>query len=71
MVSVLELSLVDPGFDPRFGQTNDNKLIVIDSPLSMQHKEVRAMIVWLGNRIMCPSEEICVSTDCCYSNLAL
>jgi len=46
-------------------------LVFVASPLSMQHEGERAKIGWLGIRIMCPSGAICLSADCCFSELAL
>ena len=37
MVSVLTLSVVDGGFEPRLGQTKVIKLAFVASPLSTQH----------------------------------
>ena len=37
MVSVLALSAVDCGYEPRSGQTKDYKISIVASPLAMQH----------------------------------
>ena len=37
MISVLILSVVDRGFEPRSCQIKDYKLVFVASPLSMQH----------------------------------
>ena len=47
------------------------KLVFVASPLSTQHYGVKAKTGWLGIRIMCPSGATCLSTDCCFSELAL
>jgi len=46
-------------------------VFVAVSPLSVQHKGVRAKTGWLGIRIMCPSGATYLSADCCFSELAL
>ena len=70
MVNVLVSSAVDRGFNPRSGQTNDNKIDICcffakDAVLK------RGKIGWLGMRIICPSGATCLSADCCFSELAL
>jgi len=64
MVSVLASSVVDHGFETM-------KFLFVASLLSTQHKGKRAKTDWLGIRIMCPSGAICLSTDCCFSELEL
>ena len=56
-VNVLASSAVDRGF--------------VVSSLSTQHSGERATTGWLGIMIMCPSGAACLSTDCCFSELAL
>ena len=41
MVNVLASSAVDPGLEPRSGQTKTIKLVFVASPLSRQQKEQR------------------------------
>ena len=50
MASVLVVSTVDSGFEPRSGQTKDYKLVWVASPLSTQHLGKRAKAGWLGIR---------------------
>ena len=64
MVSVLVSSVVDRGFETI-------KLVFVASPLGTQHKGERAKIGWLAIRILCPSGTTCLSTDCCFSELAM
>ena len=71
MISVLVSSAVDRGFDPRSGQTKNVKLVFVASQLSMQDQGERAKTGWFGIRIMCRSGVTCLSTDCCFSELAL
>jgi hypothetical protein len=71
MISVLASSAVDRRFDPRSGQTKTVKLVFVASQLSMQDQGERAKTGWLGIRIMCRSGVTCLSTDCCFSELAL
>ena len=71
MVSVLASSEVDRGFEPRSGQTKDCKIGIFASPLNTQHYGERAKTGWLGMKIMCLSGATYLSTDCCFSELAL
>ena len=59
MVSVLAASAVDRGFRLRSGQIKDNKIGIYCFSTG-----------WLGMRIMCPNGAICLSTDCCFSEIA-
>ena len=70
MVSMLLLSAVDRGFDPRSGKTKGYK-IDIASPLSMQHKGERAKTGRLKIRIMCSSGATWLSTVFYFSELTL
>ena len=45
--------------------------VCVASQLSMHHKGERAKTVWLGIRILSPSVVTCLSTACCFSELAL
>ena len=63
MVCMLTSSVVDRGFEPRSGQTNDYKIGICC--FSAKHTG------WLGIRIICPSGETCLPADCCLSELAL
>jgi len=47
------------------------KLEFVTSPLSTQHEGERAKTDWLRIRIMWLSGAICLSADCCFSELAL
>ena len=69
MVSVLTSSMVDRGIDRVKSKTI--KLAFVASLLSTQHKGERAQTGWLGIKIMCPYGATCLSTDCCFSELAL
>ena len=71
MVSVLASIAVDRGFEPRSGQTKDYEIGICC--FSAKHTVLgeRAKTDWLGIRIMCPSGTTCLSTDCCFSELAL
>ena len=66
---VLASSAVDHGFKPRSGQTKDYNIDICC--FSAKHEGVRAKTDWLRIRIMCLSEATCLSTDCCFSELAL
>jgi len=44
--------------------------VFVASALSTHHFEERAKIGWLGIRIMCPIWAMCLSADCCFSELA-
>ena len=55
MVSVLDLSTADRGFEPRSGQVNIVKLVCVASPLNTKHYGERAKTGCLGIRIMCPN----------------
>ena len=68
VVSVLASSVVDRGFDPLSGQTN-NKIGICC--FSAKHAALRRKTSWFGIRIMCPSGAICLLADCCFSELAL
>jgi hypothetical protein len=71
MVSVLALSVVDIGFEPRSGQTKDYKIGICC--FSAKHAALRSKSKdWLARfRIMCPSGATYLSADCCFSELAL
>ena len=47
--------VVDRGFEPPTGQTNDYDIGICFFPQSMHHSGERAKTGWLGIRIMCPS----------------
>jgi len=66
MVSVLASSVLDRRFQLRLGQTKDFKIGICC--FFTKEKEQTG---WLGIRIMCPSGAICISADCCFSELAL
>ena len=62
---------VDRGFEPRSGQTKD--YIIGICCFSAKHAALRrkSRDWWLEIRIMCRSGATCLSTDCCFSELAL
>ena len=65
MVNVLALSAEGRRLEPWPGQTKDlMKLVVAASPLSTQHKGVRAKTGWLRVRIMCLGKVACLTADC-------
>ena len=53
MVSVLTLSAVDHGFEPRSGQTKDHNISILEYSIkeSVQNRS------WVGFGIMCPIGE--------------
>ena len=57
MASVLASSAVDVGSSPDRVKLATIKLVLVASPLRI--------------RIMCPSGAICLSADCCFSELAI
>ena len=65
IVSVLASSAVDRGFEPRSVQAKYYKIGICS--LSANH----AKTGWLEIMIMCPSELTCLSSDCCFNELAL
>ena len=69
MVSVLSLCAVDCGFEPRVGQTKDCKISICC--FFAKHAALRRKSKELGIRIMCLNGATCLSTDCCFSELAL
>ena len=71
MVSVLALSAVYGGFESRSGQAKTIKLVFDAYLLSTQHYGEKAKTSLLGIRIRCPSGTTCLSTDCCFSELAI
>ena len=69
MVSVLASSVVDRGFTPK-----TIKLAFVASAQSMQHYVRRKSKDWLARNQDNVSESagtICLSVDCCFSELAL
>ena len=72
MVSVLDSSAVDRGFERRSGQTKDYQIdICCFFAKHATLRRIRAKTGWLGIIIMCPSWATCQSADCCFSELAL
>ena len=68
MVSMLTSSAVDHGFKLRYGQTKDYKIGICC--FSAKHA-VLMRIDWLArNLFICPSGVTCLTTDCCFSQLA-
>jgi len=55
MTTVLALSAVNRGFEPRLGQSKDYKI----------------KTGWLGIKIMCPSGATRLPAGCCFSELEL
>jgi hypothetical protein len=66
VVSVLALSAVDRGFEPRSGQTKDFKI-----GICCFFAKYAALRRKSKHRIMCPSGATCLPADCCFSELAL
>ena len=71
IVSVLDLSAVDRGFESRSGQTKDYKLVFVAYNANHAVLKRKRKTGWLGIRIICPSGARCISADCCFSDLAL
>ena len=71
MVSVLASSAVDRGFEPRSGQTKDNKIGICC--FSAKHAALRKKSkYWLARNQNNVSEWSDMSNaDCCFSELAL
>jgi hypothetical protein len=71
MVSMLTLSAVYCGFEPWLGQTKDYKIGICS--LSFKYKALRRKSKdWLArNQNNVSSGVTCLSTDCCFSELAL
>ena len=70
MVSVLASSVVDRGFELRWGQIKDFKIGIGISATPAPLGE-RVKTGWFGFRIMCPSGATCLPADCCFSDVAL
>jgi len=68
---VLVPSVVDRGSSSDRVKPKTIKFVFVVSPLSTQHRGERAKSGWLRIRIVCPSGMTCLSTDCCFSELAL
>ena len=70
MVSMLASSAEDRGFKPRSGQAKDYEIGICC--FSAKHAALRrgAKTDWLGIRIMCSIGATCLSTNCCFSELA-
>ena len=64
MVSVLHLSAVERGLEPRSGQTKDYKIGICCFYANRG-------TCWFGIRIMCPGGATCLLADGCFSELAL
>jgi len=72
MVSLLVLSAVDRGFEPRSGQTKDYKIDI--GCFSPKHAALRRKSKdWLARNQdkLCPSGATSPSADCCFGDLAL
>ena len=72
MVSVLALSAVDHGFEPRSGQTNDykNGIYCFSAKQAALSKEKEQRMVDSESGL-CVSGATGLSADCCFSDLAL
>ena len=71
MVSVLALSAVDRGFEPQSGKKNKNYKIGICC-FSAKHAALRRKSKdWLARNNLSERGDKCLSTDCCFSELAL
>ena len=68
MVSVLALSAVYRGFEPRSDQTIDYTIGICCFFAKQGEKSKTG---WFGISIMCPSGATCPSAVCCFSGLAL
>ena len=71
MESVLASSVVKLWVRAPIGSNQTIKLVFVASPLCMYHQGERSKTGWLRIGIMCPSGVTCLSTDCCFSELAL
>ena len=71
MVTVLGSSVVDRGFEPRSGQTKNYEIAICC--FSVKHAALRSKSkdCLARNQNRCPSGATCLSTDCCFSELAL
>ena len=69
MVSVVAQSTVDRGFESLSGQAKEFKIGFCC--LSAKHVEIGSKSKTGRLRIMkmCPSEAICLSADCCFSEI--
>ena len=71
MVSVLVSSAIDHGLIPGQVRSKPMKLVLLASSLNMLPQGERAKTGWIAIRIMSASGATCLSTDCCFSELAL
>ena len=71
MLSVIASSAVDCEFESRSVKPRTIKFVFVASPLSTRQCGERTKIGWLGIRIMRQRSATCLSTDCCFSELAL
>ena len=71
MVSALATIAIDREFDHIRVKPSAIILAFVASQLNTQHLAVRAKTLWIGIKIMCPSRTICLSSDCCFSELEL
>jgi hypothetical protein len=71
MISVFASSAIDRAMIRGRVKPKTIKLVLVASPLSMQHEGKRAKTGWLGIRIMCPRGATCLPAYCCFSELAL
>jgi hypothetical protein len=66
---VMVTMLASSGFEPCSGQRTDYKICIFC--FSAKHAALRKTTGWFGSRIMCLSRATCLSTDWCFSELAL
>ena len=69
ILCVLVSSAVNHGFEPERVKPRTNKIGICC--FSVHCASLRSKTVWLGFRIMCPSEATYLPMDCCSSELAL
>ena len=66
---VMVTMLASSGFEPWSGQRTDYTICIFC--FSAKHAALRKTTGWFGSRIMCLSRATCLSTDWCFSELAL
>jgi hypothetical protein len=71
MVSVLASIAIDRVFESRLGHTKDYKIGICCFSAKHATFRKRGKSGWVEMRIMCVSGTTCLSTDCCFSELAL
>jgi hypothetical protein len=71
MICMFTSSMVDRDFEPGHVKPMTIKLVFAVSPLSTHRAGVRATTGLLGIMSLCQSGATCLSTDSCFSELAL